>query len=270
MQKIVLFRISSKGYPKVKVDGVNKYDSLKNLAETFKDWKFICVADNCDESLIEHIKTNYKFDQLIETKLGNPGSFWKLYEIALDAAMDNDIFYFIEDDYLHLPTAPSALEEGLQYFDYVTLYDHPDKYKLYDGPINPYAKRNQYSEITEVVGGATQWWRTSNSTTMTFAVTGKILKADADIWSITKTAGRDLDFDNFCIITKQSMMAKLRYVKQIPRRVKFWSKPKRYLGICIPGLALHLEQTYLKKGDEMRFSLPPQTYPIKAKQTFNK
>ena len=73
MQKIVLFRISSKGYPKVKVDGVNKYDSLKNLTETFQGWKFICVADNCDEALIEHIKTNYQFDQLIETKLGKIG-----------------------------------------------------------------------------------------------------------------------------------------------------------------------------------------------------
>jgi hypothetical protein len=97
MQKIVLFRISSKGYPKVKVDWVNKYDSLKNLSETFQGWKFICVADNCDEALIEHIKVNYQFDQLIETKLGNPGSFWKLYEIALDIARDDDIFYFIED-----------------------------------------------------------------------------------------------------------------------------------------------------------------------------
>jgi len=265
MQKIVLFRISSKGYPKVKVDGVNKYDSLKNLTKTFQDWKFICVADNCDEALIEHIKTNYQFDQLIETKLGNPGSFWKLYEIALDIAKNDDLFYFIEDDYLHLPEAASALEEGLHYFDYVTLYDHPDKYKLHHGPINPYVKRNQYSEATEVLAGPTQWWRTSNSTTMTFAVTGKTLKADADIWSITKTAKKDFDFDNFCVITKQPMMAKSRYIKQIPRRLQFWSKPRRYLGISIPGLALHLEQAYLKKDDEVRFSLPPQTYPSKAK-----
>uniref|UniRef100_B1XT94 Glycosyltransferase n=1 Tax=Polynucleobacter necessarius subsp. necessarius (strain STIR1) TaxID=452638 RepID=B1XT94_POLNS len=157
MHKIVLFRISSKGYPKVKVDGVNKYDSLKNLTETFQGWKFICVADNCDEALIEHLKTNYQFNQLIKIKLGNPGSFWKLYEIALGMAKDDDIFYFIEDDYLHLPEAPSALEEGLHYFDYVTLYDHPDKYKFHHGPINPYAKRNRYSKTTEVVAAPTQW-----------------------------------------------------------------------------------------------------------------
>jgi hypothetical protein len=61
------------------------------------------------------------------------------------------------------------------------------------------------------------------------------------------------------------MMLKSRYIKQIPRRLQFWSKPKRYLGVSIPGLALHLEQAYLKKSDEVRFSLPPQTYPSKAK-----
>lgn len=265
MRKVILFRISSRGYPKVKVDGVDKHDSLKNLVNTFKGWEFICVADNCDDALIGHLKENYQFDQLIETKLGNPGSFWKLYEIALNKVKDDDIFYFIEDDYLHLPDAPAAIEEGLRYFDYVTLYDHPDKYKLNGGPVNPYVKKNQFSESTEVVIAPNHLWRTSNSTTMTFAITGKILKEDADIWSITKTAKKDFDFDNFCVITKQPMMAKSRYVKQIPRRIYFWSKPKRYLGISIPGLALHLEQAYLKHGDEKRFSLPPQAYPNKIR-----
>jgi hypothetical protein len=41
---------------------------------------------------------------------------------------------------------------------------------------------------------------------MTFAVTGKTLKEDADIWSITKTAKKDFDFDNFCVITKQAIL----------------------------------------------------------------
>jgi hypothetical protein len=253
MRKIVLFRISSKGYPKVKVEGINKFDSLNNLTKTFKDWEFICVADNCDEALLIRLKTDYQFDQLIETQLGNPGSFWKLYELALGIAKAEDILYFAEDDYLHLPDAPEAIEEGLRYFDYVTLYDHSDKYKLSNVPLNPYAKANRYSESTEIVKGAQQIWRTSNSTTMTFAITGKILKEDADIWSITKTAKKDFDFDNFCVITKQAILPKSRFIKQIPRRLKFWSKPKRYLGICVPGLSLHLEQGYLSKTDPKRF-----------------
>lgn len=253
MRKIVLFRISSKGYPKVKVDGINKFDSLNNLSKVFKDWEIICVADNCDEALLTRLKKDYQFAQLIETQLGNPGSFWKLYEMALQVAKDEDIFYFAEDDYLHLPESPEAIEEGLQYFDYVTLYDHSDKYKVAGMPLNPYAKANRYSESTEIVKGPTQLWRTSNSTTMTFAVTGKTLKEDADIWSITKTAKKDFDFDNFCVITKQALILKSRFIKQIPRRLQFWSKPKRYLGICIPGLSLHLEQSFLSATDPKRF-----------------
>jgi glycosyltransferase involved in cell wall biosynthesis len=253
MRKIVLFRISSKGYPKVKVEGINKFDSLNNLTKIFKNWEFICVADNCDEPLLEKLKTDYHFDQLIETTLGNPGSFWRLYEIALEFVSDEDILYFIEDDYLHLSNAPAAIEEGLRYFDYVTLFDHSDKYKLSQVPLNPYAKANRYSESTEVVRGQNQIWRTTNSTTMSFAVTGKTLKADADMWSITKTAKRDFDFDIFCVLTKQHLLLKSRFIKQIPGRLKFWLKPKRHLGVCIPGLSLHLEQAYLTSSDSLRF-----------------
>ena len=253
MRKIVLFRMSGKGYPKVKVEGINKFDSLNNLTKTFKGWKFIYVADNCDEALLNRLKTDYQFDELIETQLGNPGSFWKLYEIALTSAKDDDIFYFTEDNYLHIAEAPAAIKEGLQYFDYVTLYDHSDKYTLSGVPINPYAKANRYSESTEMVKGSSQIWRTSNSTTMTFAVNGKTLKEDTDLWSITNTTKKDFDFDNFCVLTKQAILPKSRFIKQIPRRLKFWKKPKCYLDVCIPGLSLHLEQGYLTQQDEKRF-----------------
>ena len=93
MRKIILFRISSKGYPKVKVEGINKFDSLNNLTKVFKGWEFICVADNCDEALLSRLRTDYHFDQLIETKLGNPGSFWKLYEIGLSEAQDLSLIH---------------------------------------------------------------------------------------------------------------------------------------------------------------------------------
>jgi hypothetical protein len=93
---------------------------------------------------------------------------------------------------------------------------------------------------------------------MTFAVLGSTLKEDADIWSITKTTKQDFDFDNFCVITKQPILLKSRFIKQLPRRLKFFFKPRRYLGISIPGLALHLEQAYLRASDLHRFSLPQQ------------
>jgi len=253
MKKIILFRISSRGYPKSKVEGISKYDSLANLTTVFKDWEIICVADNCDEELLENLKTKYQFSELHTTNLGNPGSFWKLYEIGLAKANDNDCLYFVEDDYLHKPNAPEILLEGLERFDYVTLYDHPDKYRNSNMPLNPYAKMNRYSEPTEVIEGPLSVWRTTNSTTMSFAVNGKTLKEDKDIWSITGYATRDVDFDIFCALTKQKTLLKKRFLKQIPFKHAFRKKLRRYLGVSIPGNALHLEQAYLRPQDISRF-----------------
>ena len=129
MRKIIFYRISSKGYPKIKFKGLTKFDCLDNLKSIFHDWEFICVADNCDHELLEKLKKDYQFNEFYETSLGNPGSFWKLFEIALEQVNPEDILYFVEDDYFHMPDAPKSLIEGLTYFDYVTVYDHPDKYQ---------------------------------------------------------------------------------------------------------------------------------------------
>jgi hypothetical protein len=256
MRKIVLYRISSKGYPKVKVDQLSKFDCLDNLKKIFNDWEFICVADNCDIPLLQKLKTDYQFSGFYETQLGNPGSFWKLYQIALEQINPDDVVYFIEDDYLHLPDAPEALIEGLSYFDYVTVYDHPDKYQSIGKVVNPYAKKNKYSETTQVVLGENRVWRISNSTTMTFAMKGKTLKEDADIWSLTGTQKGDYDFEIFSTITRQPILWRKRYLKFIIRKLKHLSKPKRYLGVCCPGSALHLEKAYISAKDVVRYKLP--------------
>lgn len=255
MRKVILFRISSKGYPKVKVDKLNKFDCLNNLFQTFPDWEFVCVADNCDGALLARLKAEYSFTAFFETKLGNPGSFWFLYEYGLHLD-DSDIIYFIEDDYLHFKDAPQAIQEGLQHFEYVTLYDHPDKYRLEGKPTNPYAKRNKFSENTEVFHQDTFIWRTTNSTTMSFAILGKTLKEDQDIWSVTKQGRGDFDFEIFATLTKQPILWRKRYLKHCISKIKYFSKPRRYMGVCVPGCALHLELAYISNKDIDRFLIP--------------
>ena len=257
MKKIVLFRISSKGYPKVKVDALNKYDCLDNLLKIFVGWELICVADNCDEALLEDLKKR-PFEALYETSLGNPGSFWRLYEIALSLVGADDVLYFVEDDYWHLPEAPAAIVEGLSHFDYVSVYDHLDKYHLPGRAVNPYAKRQKYSELTEVVHGNQFIWRTTNSTTMTFALKGKTLREDADIWSMTQHRRGDYDFEIFTSLTKQALLWRKRYLKFLRTKLQFFTKPRRYMGVCLPGQALHLELAYITEKDKQRFSIPEQ------------
>jgi hypothetical protein len=54
------------------------------------------------------------------------------FNLALDEALmydDDEIVYFIENDYLHKLESQKILEEGFNLgASFVSLYDHPDKY----------------------------------------------------------------------------------------------------------------------------------------------
>ncbi len=98
-------------------------------------------------------------DRLIETKAhGNAETFLEVMEYALNNFENDDIIYFVEDDYLHKPGAMDILREGFKRAEYVSLYDHPDKY---DGN----AKILFHTKSSH--------WQFVQSTTMTFAVQKK-------------------------------------------------------------------------------------------------
>lgn len=111
--------------------------------------------DQCDIT-IEKINVNSNAKSL-ELSLGFAAG---LYE--------TDIIYFLEDDYLHTEDALSVLLEGftvagkVNKSNIVTLYDHPDRYTRSDD-----IDRGQ----THVFLGDTRYWRTSESTTCTWAIT---------------------------------------------------------------------------------------------------
>ena len=71
------------------------------------------------------------------------------------------------------------IEEGLQHADYVTLYDHPDKYEgfTYKNP-----EIQCIGEQTVVFLTKHSHWKYTNSTTGTFAFKKQTLIEDYDIW----------------------------------------------------------------------------------------
>lgn len=93
---------------------------------------------------------------------------------------DNDIIYFLEDDYLHRPNWIPILKEGIGIHEssYVSLYDHFDKYVrvLPDKIKEPYT--SMYKDLkSEITVTKSCHWRTVSSTTDTLAITKGLLQA---------------------------------------------------------------------------------------------
>lgn len=174
----VIYRIADKGYKKDKPEYINNKNCLKNASDIFSDncdWHVI--ADNISKET-EQMILNYQ-SKLEHVSVGHGAG---TFNLALDKALsfnDDDVVYFLENDYLHLDGSVNAIYEGLSFADYVTLYDHPDKYwdPMFGG--NPYCKGG--AEDTKVYCGKYSHWKITNSTTMTFASKVKTLKEDEAI-----------------------------------------------------------------------------------------
>ena len=177
----VIYRISDSGYNKVKPAYVNNEACLLNALDTFSteehDW--LVIADNISEAtkqMIERYVLNIKY-----VSVGHGAG---TFNLALDEALqwdDDEIVYFLENDYIHLKGSPEIIKEGINLgASYVTLYLHPDKF------IPPHQGGNPEVDddggyITKIYRGETQLFGMFNSTTMTFASTVRTLKEDEEI-----------------------------------------------------------------------------------------
>jgi hypothetical protein len=94
---------------------------------------------------------------------------------------------------LHKLNSEDILKEGFDIgADYVSLYDHPDKY--IDGA-NPFVESG--GEITRVMLSKSCHWKLTNSTTMTFAAKVKTLKEDEEILRSFTNGTHPHDFQMF-------------------------------------------------------------------------
>ena len=154
----------------VKVPLATKKLCLNNFLETFKNERIFIFADNCDNETLD-----YLLDLDLEIHSGSYGLYYsqvELYKKILEMDLDADeIIYCSEDDYLHKPESPAIITEGLNYADYVTLYDHPDKYTpLYN-----------FGENTKITRTFSCHWKNTISTCMTFGFKYQRLKEDFEI-----------------------------------------------------------------------------------------
>jgi hypothetical protein len=164
------------------------------------------IADNCNDETVELVKSK---DVPYEvTNLGNAGSLLHTLKKALELP-ENELVYFVEDDYLHLPISPKLLEEGARRAEYLTLYDHPDKYtRCYNG-----------GEESKVIKTESRHWRFTISTCMTFATKVGILREDFEVWQKYTSESHPHDHLIFMDLKEK----------------------KRRLAVPIPGAACHTD-----------------------------
>lgn len=170
------YKFSEKGkQPRLFTKRVSKKDCFKSFINSFGEYNVKVLIDNSSKDWVEWFG---EFNvEVIETNLGNSLANNFLYNLALRECSDDEIVYFSEDDYLYLDGAKKYIEEGLSISDYVTLYDHPDKY-MNQSP-NPLVIEG--AEESKVFKTESSHWKLTNSTTMTFGTKIKILKEDIHI-----------------------------------------------------------------------------------------
>ena len=125
----IIYRISDVGYNKVKPDYITNESCLKNFVYIFGNQNLEIIADNCSKETLQMI-TKYVHPNKITTVSVGHGA--GTFNLALDMALkgeDNEIVYFVENDYIHLPGSAQIIEEGFNLgASYMTLYLHPDKF----------------------------------------------------------------------------------------------------------------------------------------------
>lgn len=175
MKVHAVYRISDNSYRKGKLPGTTKKYCLRNFLECFPDWPLEIILDRCG-TITANMVANVAKDRaaFLRTKLSNAGSLMCAIDILIQYHDPPDAAYFVEDDYLHDPSknCQQLILEGLEKADYVTLYDHPDKYEIeYD-----------FGETTKVFKTNHAHWKYTVSTTMTFAARLEALRRDHEIW----------------------------------------------------------------------------------------
>jgi len=161
---------------------------------------------------VEHVtKSNPSMPFTIVTKEcgSEASSYTALMNHIRDQNYDEkDIIVIIEDDYKVQSNWTNLLKDGLQFGSYVSLYDHPDKYTI------------AYKDLQVKIYKGLRHWRTSPSTTNSFAVRVKTLLEDMEV---------HLNYSKGVTVTNDH--SKFLFL---------WSK-QRSLVTCIPGAWSHEE-----------------------------
>ena len=165
---------SSISHKKKRINGFSKEKCYQNLFQTIDRNKanLTFFLDLANKPLQDHYLDLNNVIIMNEGTEGGSFLFMLNHVLSLDLHPET-IIYFVEDDYVHKPFWVDVLLEGFEIpgVDYVTLYDHKDKY-FYPMYHNLQSK---------IFATKSCHWRTTPSTTQTFATRFKTLVRDFSI-----------------------------------------------------------------------------------------
>jgi hypothetical protein len=156
------------------------YEScFQNLLNTISEYDNVYLTLALDGDITYDFTKNYQqhFSLFQTNYQSSLYSYRALLEFIKTQNIESgDLIYFLENDYLHLPGWVDKIIELFTTYnglDYVSLYDHNDKYFLpmYD------------SLVSKIFTTNTHHWRTTPSTCGSFIITKQLFDDDYDIWS---------------------------------------------------------------------------------------
>jgi hypothetical protein len=154
----------------------NCYRNLLDTTDTGGDnFRINIVYDGDEYNWIHDVKYHKMYNILAGSDME---SFFETCKLVKrdDTIQPRDLIYFLENDYMHVDNwLPKIIElfSTYQGLDYVSLYDHNDKYFL---PIYD-------NLVSKIITTSTHHWRTTPSTCGSFVVSKERFDSDFDILS---------------------------------------------------------------------------------------
>jgi hypothetical protein len=202
---------------------------LENFLECFPTSNVFLVADGVTDETYAWLRT--KVSHVERTEMRNGGKvFTYVVRRAMKELQPHDHVYFVEDDYIHLPGSEEVLMEGLEFGDYVTLYDCPDKYidhitlSQFDGT---QVMIEGGGEVGRIIQGPKTFahWKETTSTTLTFAT--RVENLATDYVTLFQWSFQSGDFNMFYNLTRRN---------------------GRRLINAIPGLSTHCHMPWITRN----------------------
>jgi hypothetical protein len=190
------------------------WDNLNNTADA--DTSITAFFDGTPNE--SHFLYNKDIDIICMNGGSDGHSFLNLLNYVNDLNIEDDtIIYFLEDDFYHRKGWPAILREGFQYIgvDYITLYDHSDKYD-----------DSMYGDLqSKIIATPSIHWRTTPSTTNTYAMLSQTLRKHLSIHL------------EYCDLNKG-------FTHDHAKFTRLWQEGGSLIS-CIPGYSTHCELNYL-------------------------